>query len=336
MPSKQVFQCPLCGSSLPSKRYYEIIGVWEERQKLEGSLKRELQQLHAERKRLQEENKKVRKEMRKAVEEATKRGKQAEKKRAEKLSAMIQGKAQQIQLLTRKVKDLQEQLEKGTTPQVEGLNYELELVKDLRKHFPHDRIEHHGKAGDILHIVMHRSQVLGRILFECKKTTNFSRSYVHQTRKAVAKRKATYGVLVTFASKKGAAGFWVDGDILVVHPLGALHVADVLRRSIMEIYSTRISAQEANRRAVRLMEYVKGDDFKNLIGDTIYRTNELYELLKKEVNSHKKIWRARYDHYLQLHVNSTELSQSTTSIVRCGKPIRQVKGGPKALPPPSI
>jgi hypothetical protein len=32
------------------------------------------------------------------------------------------GKTQQIQLLSRKVKELQEQLKRGTTPQAEGLN----------------------------------------------------------------------------------------------------------------------------------------------------------------------------------------------------------------------
>lgn len=278
----------------------------------------------------------MRRAMARAVKQAAEEAKETEKKRAERLSTMIQGKTQQIQLLTRKVKDLQEQLKRGTTPQLEGLNYELELVKDLRKNFPQDRIEHHGKVGDILLMVLHRSKAVGSILFECKKTSHFSRSYIHQTKRAVAKRNATYGVLVTLASKRGTAGFWVDEDILVVHPFGAVHVADVLRRSIIEVYSTHISAQEANRRATNLMQYIKGDEFKNLISDTIYRTRELYELLKKEVNTHRKTWKARYDHYLQMHSNSAQLKQSTTNILQGGKPLRLLKAEPKLLPPPSV
>ena len=341
MGSLSIFRCPLCGSALARKRYYEIIGVWEERQKLENSLKQELSRLRQERARLREENKRVRTEMRaamaKAVKHAAEKAKETEKRRAERLSTMIQGKTQQIQLLTRKVKDLQEQLKRGTTPQLEGLNYEVELVKDLRRNFsPPDRIEHHGKAGDILQMVVHKSKVLGSILFECKKTSRFSRSYVHQTKKAVASRNAKYGVLVTLASKRGTAGFWVDEDILVVHPFGAVHVADVLRRSIIENYFTHVSAQEANRRALKLMEYIKGDEFKNLIGDTIYRTRELYELLKKEVNTHRKTWKARYQHYLQVHNNSAQLKQSTTNILQGGRPVKLLKAEPKLLPPPSV
>lgn len=40
---------------------------------------------------------------------------------------MIQGKTEEIQNLNKKVKELQEQLKKGTTPQIEGLNLEERL-----------------------------------------------------------------------------------------------------------------------------------------------------------------------------------------------------------------
>ena len=235
---------------------------------------------------------------------------------------MIQGKTQQIQFLSRKVKELQEQLKKGTTPQVEGLNYERELVKDLKSNFPHDKIEHHGKSGDILQLVSHKGKQIGSILFECKLTSHFSRSYVVQTKKAVAERNATYGVLVTLSSKKGTAGFWVDSDVLVVHPFGAVHVAGVLRQNLLDVHSTRKSAREANRRATAIMEYIQSDEFKNLVGDTIFRTVELYELLKKEFKSHKKTWRRRFDHYRQIHANSSGIRVRTAGILQ-GLPTRR-------------
>ena len=83
------------------------------------------------------------------------------------------------------------------------------------------------------------------------------------------------------APKKGTAGTWVENDVIVVHPFRAVHVAGVLRQSILDICATRISRQEADRRAAALMEYMLSDDFKNLVGDTIFRTFELYGLLKK-------------------------------------------------------
>lgn len=336
MSKNKKFVCPLCDSALTREKYLEIVGVWEERKRLETSLKREMQTIKEERERLRQDRKTLKREMKLAVREAASKATAKERKRADRLSAMIQGKSQQIQILTRKVKDLQEQLKRGTTPQVEGLNYERELVNDLKKNFPQDIVEHHGKAGDILHLVAHKGKQIGSILFECKLTGHYSRSYVVQTKKAIADRNASYGVLVTLTAKKGTAGFWVDDDVLVVHPFGAVHVAAVLRQSLMDVHSSRISAREADRRAVVLMEYIKSDAFRNLVGDTIFRTVELYEMLKKEAKSHKKIWKQRIDHYRQIHDNSTGIKARTTGILLGGSAKHELKSEPKLLPLPSL
>lgn len=336
MPKTRTFACPLCDSPLTREKYLEIVGVWEERKRLESSLKGEMRRLQEEKARLHAEKKEMRRAMKQAAREAAAKATEKERKRADRLSAMIQGKSQQIQFLTSKVKELQEQLKKGTTPQVEGLNFERELVKDLQKNFPHDRVEHHGKSGDILFCVSHKGKQVGSILFECKLTSGFSGSYVVQTKKAVAERNATYGILVTLASKKGTAGFWVDNDVIVVHPFGAVHVAGVLRQSILDICATRVSTQEADRRAAALMDYIKSDDFKNLVGDTIFRTLELYGLLKKELKSHKKMWKRRFDHYRQIYDNSEGIKARTTGILLGTATKRELNVERKLLPLPSL
>lgn len=336
MPKNKTYTCPLCDSVLTRDRYLQIVGVWEERKRLESSLKGEMRKLQDEKARLYAEKKEMRRAMKRAAREAAAKATEKERKRADRLSAMIQGKSQQIQFLSHKVKELQEQLKRGTTPQVEGLNFERELVSDLQKNFPHDRVEHHGKSGDILICILHKGKQVGSILIECKLTSSFSASYVIQTKRAVAERNATYGVLVTLASKKGTAGFWVDNDVIVVHPFGTVHVAGVLRQSIMDICASRISTQEANRRAAILMEYVKSDDFKNLVGDTIFRTLELYGLLKKELRSHKKMWKRRFDHYKQIYDNSNGIKARTTGILHGGAARHELKQGTKLLPLPSL
>ena len=336
MPNKKRSSCPLCGSALTREKYLEIVGVWDERKRLEGSLKQELRRLQDDRSRLRNENKKIRREMKRVAKDAALKATEKERRRADRLSLLIQGKTQQIQFLTRKVKELQGQLKRGTTPQVEGLNFERELVSDLKRGFPHDRVEHHGKSGDILFCVSHKGKQVGSILFECKLTSGFSGTYVVQTKKAVAERNATYGILVTLASKKGTAGFWVDNDVIVVHPFGAVHVAGVLRQSILDICSTRISTKEADLRAAALMNYIKSDDFKNLVGDTIFRTLELYGLLKKELRSHRKTWKRRFDHYRQIYDNSTGIKAHTTGILNGGSPRRQLKPETRLLPLPSL
>ena len=142
-----------------------------------------------------------------------------------------------------------------------------------------------------------------------------------------------YGILVTLSSKKGTAGLWVDNDVIVVHPFGAVHVAGLLRQSLLDIHSNRVGRREADRRAAVLMDYVKSDEFRNLVGDTIFRTVELYGLLKKEVKTHRAIWKARFDHYRRLHENSNRLKSRTTAIVTGNSARRFSKPEPKLLPP---
>jgi hypothetical protein len=271
------------------------------------------------------------------VKNALEKGVKKEKARADMLSRMIQGKTNDIQQLNRKVKELQEQLKKGTTPQVEGLNLEEELVKELKTEFQEDKIEHHGKAGDIIQRVNFKNKQVGVILYECKKTSKFNHAFIEQTRKAVASRQATYGVLVTTVSKKETAGFWVENDILVVHPYGAVYIARVLRNSIIEIHSLKISRSEMEKRSKELMGYIKGDDFKTGVEDSIYRTRNLCEMLEKEVHSHKRMWKERYIHYQTIHDNINRLGFVTSNILR-GTPAKEAITSlrPKQLPRPSL
>ena len=51
--------------------------------------------------------------------------------------------------------------------------------------------------------------------------------------------------------------------------------------------------RETDQRAAALMRYIRGDEFQNLVGDTIFRTRELYRSLQKEAKAHWKVWNAR-------------------------------------------
>jgi hypothetical protein len=255
-------------------------------------------------------------QMKQAVKEAVSRGREREKARADRLSSMIQGKTQQIQDLNSKIRELQDQLKRGTTPQVEGLNLEEQLVKELRREFAEDRIEHHGKTGDILHRVQFRRRQVGMILYECKRTSKFSPAFVDQAKRAMASRQATYGVLVTTAFKRDTAGFWVEKDILVVHPYGAVYIAKVLRKMIIDMYSMKASRHEMEARSRELIEFIKGDTFRNSVEDTIYRARSLYETLKKEIKNHQHVWHNRFDNYKEIHDNVMRVSFVTSSILK--------------------
>jgi len=367
MVEENKFKCPLCESILSENKYYQIIGAWDEKKKVEEELKKQLSIAKTEKEKLELEKKKLAKNQielkkkletefekqkillikktqeeanklaRKDVEKLTKEKmellkkqkqeiilakKQAEeggiakqKKKFEATNKQLEQKVKELGLKDERIKELQKQLKEGRTSQDAGRDFETELVETLKQKFPQDRIEHHGKAGDILHYIVCESKEIASIVYECKKTETFNKDYITQIKNDVIKRNANYGILVTFACDKKHPQFWVEKDILIIHPYGAPYLAEILRKNLIQLYSIKLSDKELNERAKKLLEYIKGNKFRNSVKDNIIRTKELYELLKKEMESHKTIWEKRHKHYSAIAQQSKEIENDSKNIV---------------------
>lgn len=258
---------------------------------------------------------KFKNDLREAQKEFLEKGKEHEKKRTERLTESLKLKTEDWKRAMDQIKELKDQLKKGTTPKMEGLDLEAELVKELKQKFPQDVIERHGHAGDILHYVVCEGKKIALIVYECKKTQKFSKSYIKQIRTDVIKRNANYGVLVTVASDKDKIGFWVEKDIMIVHPFGAPYIAEVLRKSLIALYSLKLSDKELGERAKKLLEYIKGNKFRNSVRDNINRAKELYDILEKEVVYHKNLWEKRSEHYNIIAKQTKEIENDSKAII---------------------
>lgn len=335
------FHCPLCKSMLSETKYYQVLRVADAQVKAQQEIKKQLQEAERQKKeiiaRQKETMKKFEKEKRLAIKDGVEKGKQKEKSRADRLSKLVNKQSADLQGATLKIKELEKHLKDGTTPQTAGHDFEKELVKQLAKEFPNDKIEHTGKGGDIFHRVIFKSKEIGSILYECKKTAKFSNDYVHQTKRAISTRNASYGVLVTFASRKNSQGFFVDNDIIVVHPFGTVYIAQVLRNSIMEMHSLKLNHKELEERSQNLMNFIKSDDFKNSVDNTIYRTQELAKILIQEHKDHMKTWEKRFQHYNGIHGNTSGLQIATKNILS-GLPLNKnlIKTEIKQLTAPEL
>lgn len=299
--SDKKFKCPLCDSDIAESKYYEVLRISDERKKYEEGLKKQLSSLE--------------KDINKAKKEGVEKGIQKQKKRYEQVSKLYLGAQKRLDEKENEVKKLREEIKKGTTPQLEGINLEHELVKELRHKFPGDRIEHHGQGGDILHYVILERKEIALIVYECKKTKAHSKSHVTQIKNDVIKHKAHYGILVTSASSKNKSGFWTERDILIVHPWGAPHLAEILRRSLIQLHSLKLSDKELDERAKKLIEYIKSNKFRNSIRDNINRTKELNDILKREVEYLGNSWKQRAKHYNTIAQQSKDIEEESKTII---------------------
>src|SRR5436853_4296334 len=121
------YQCPVCHKVLTKKEYEGALGIMHEQDARHAEA---LDELKGKLKATKLEAKKARRLGIEYQKTQTKR--------------LVEGKVRDIQKLKERIK----QLEKGTTPQTEGLEFEDKLVKRLKMEFPDDEIKHEGKGGD--------------------------------------------------------------------------------------------------------------------------------------------------------------------------------------------
>ncbi len=308
-----VYRCPVCRKVLSQSEYERALGILGERERHLQHQKAELQ------------NRLRQAKAREA--HAREQGVRTERARTQRLMA---GKDKQIQTLKERVQHLQ----KGSTPQTEGLEFEEKLAARLQKEFRDDLIEHKGKAGDVLQHVRLDGQVAGLIVYECKRTPRIQGSHVRQASAAKQARQADFAVLVTTGSRRAFTGLARLDGVLVVSPLGAIPLAALLRAHIIEMLRARITKQKRAKIAMALMDYITSPQFKNPIEEVVQLSAELQQMIKDEAREHFRIWQKRWDRYQTIHWDSAQVRSNLQLVLhgRSPKPIGHAKVPQLQLP----
>ncbi|MEQ1529293.1 MAG: DUF2130 domain-containing protein, partial [Methylococcales bacterium] len=171
---------------------------------------------------------------------------QAKREAEESLNLKIMEREQTISSMQQKIEELKRKAEQGSQ-QLQGEVQELELENLLRSKFPFDSIEPVGKGefgGDVLHRVFSQAgQHNGSILWESKRTKNWSDGWLVKLREDQRSAKADIAVMVSQALPKGIDSFEVMDGIWVTHPRTALPVATILRHTLLQIGLVRVAAE---------------------------------------------------------------------------------------------
>ena len=227
----------------------------------------------------------------------------------------MKSKDDQMQDQQKRIRELERQLRRQTTPSVEGLLYEDTLLKELKKRFPDDSFAHPGKGGDIIQSVLHNGGIAGTLVFECKRVQNYNSKHVGQTLIAKVKRKAEFGILVTNAMKRGTQGFFAEKGVLIVHPAGILALVSVLRVQIVKIADMKLGQLERDKAIKQTLDYVQGPEFSNSMDGIIGETISLHEELMNEIKKHAASWKKRYDSYAKIHTEAQVVKQTTSAML---------------------
>lgn len=229
----------------------------------------------------------------------------------------MRAKDTQLQEQARQIKELQRQLERQTTPQIEGLLYEGNLVRELRKRFPKDKFQHIGKGGDVIQNVMRNGQQVGVIVYECKRVKHYSTKHVKQASEAKKQRNADFAILVTNAMKKGTHGFFIEKEkgVIVVHATGVLSIAVILRGQIIQIAGMKLGQFQRDKAIEQTLEYLEGPEFANSMDAIIQESIAVVNELKDEMKKHWAAWKKRYLSYKKIYEEASTVKSTSKTLL---------------------
>lgn len=212
------------------------------------------------------------------------------------LKLKVSEKEQQIASMQREIENLKRKAEQGSQ-QLQGEVLEIEIEAMLRANFPRDLIEpvpkgEHG--GDVLQrVVGPTGQVCGTILWESKRTKNWSDGWLAKLRDDQRSAKADFSLIVSQALPKGIDSFGQLEGVWVTEFRCAIPVAVALRHAIIEIALARKSSEGQQTKMEMIYEYLTGPRFRLRIGAIAERFSAMQADLQRERTWMMKQWAKR-------------------------------------------
>ena len=221
---------------------------------------------------------------------------QARKDAEEELKLKVLEKEQTIASMQKQIEDLKRRAEQGSQ-QLQGEVQELEIEAVLGARFPRDTIQpvpkgEHG--GDVLHRVMGPlGQSCGTILWESKRTKNWSDGWLPKLREDQRAAKAEIAVLVSQVLPKGVEAFELIDGVWVAHPRVLFPVAVTLRNTLIEVTSARQASEGQQTKMEMVYQYLTGPRFRQRIQAIVEAFSSMRDDLDREKKALTKQWAKR-------------------------------------------
>jgi hypothetical protein len=220
----------------------------------------------------------------------------ARREAEEGLKLKVMEKDQTIASMQQKIEELKQRAEQGSQ-QLQGEVQELELESLLRLKFPFDLVEPVAKGeygGDALQTVVSTGgSSCGAILWECKRTRNWSDGWLAKLREDQRCAKAEFAVLVSRTLPKEIETFDVVDGIWVTHPRCALPVATVLRHLLLQLRGARQVAEGQQTKTEMVYQYLTGPRFRQRIEAIVEAFTTMHEDLDRERKAIMQQWAKR-------------------------------------------
>src|ERR1044072_543771 len=213
--------------------------------------------------------------------------------------------------------EMKRKAEQGSM-QLQGEIQELALEELLRQAFPFDEISEVGKGvkgADCIQTIRNQyGQDCGRIIYESKRTKDFSKDWVEKLKADMRSQGAEVAILVTQAMPKDMDRFGEREGVWICSFAEVKALALVLRDGVIRIAGALTSQENKGDKMHMLYNYLPSSEFAEQWKAIREGFLAMKISIQKEREAMEKLWKAREKQLEKVLLNAAHIKGSVEGI----------------------
>jgi hypothetical protein len=213
--------------------------------------------------------------------------------------------------------EMRRKAEQGST-QLQGEIQELALEEMLKTAYPFDIITEVGKGvrgADCIQTVRNNfGQVCGKIIYESKRTSNFSADWIEKLKADMRSLGAEIAVLVTKTMPKDMECFGIKDGIWICSYGEVKALTNVLRDGIIRIAGAVKSQENKGDKMHLLYDYLTSSEFAEQWKAIREGFMSMKLSIQRERDTMEKLWKAREKQLEKVLLNAAHIRGSVEGI----------------------
>jgi hypothetical protein len=217
----------------------------------------------------------------------------------------------------RLAEEMKRKAEQGST-QLQGEVQELALEELLRVNFPFDQVSEVGKgvkgADCILTVRNNFGQECGKIIYESKRTRDFSLDWIEKLKADLRSHGAHIAVIVTQAMPKDMPCFGEKNGVWICSFSEVKALTSVLRDGIVKLFNAAKSQDNKGDKMTLLYHYLTSSEFSEQWKAIREGFLSMKQSIQRERDTMEKLWKAREKQLEKVLLNAVHVRGSIEGI----------------------
>jgi hypothetical protein len=226
-------------------------------------------------------------------------------------------KEKQLEDQKKLVEEMRRKAEQGSS-QMHGEILELMLEELLQSTFPFDKVEEVGKGvrgADCIQTVRNQfGNEAGRIIYESKRTKDFSNDWIEKLKADMRTLGADIAVIVTQALPRDMERFGEKEGVYICTFSEVKSVALLLRNAILRVYDAKKGQENKGDKMAMLYDYLIGTEFNEQWKAIREGFLSMKLSIQRERDAMEKLWRAREKQLEKVLLNAAAIKGSVEGI----------------------